>query len=173
MEKSQVDILLEKLMAERKRTKQRDESAEKENSGAKRAINPPSDDERCWVCGRSVSELTPFGGPGDPLEDDFTGELLVKTSRPAYPYVAEAGEAWERAEKETNCEVDPLPWFIETYGEGKGKRLYYEGQLQGWMGSSWECRDCIILDDDEYFEKRRPTLETINKKSSGRDEHGA
>ena len=118
-------------------------------------INGPPSDGRCNVCGRHISELKPFGGPGDPLVGDFSGELLVKTFRPDGPYDPEAEEAWERAQKETNMEDDPLPWFIETYGEGKGKTLYYVGQLQGGASKSWECRDCIVLDDDGFFEKRR------------------
>ena len=119
------------------------------------SINPPPNDGRCMVCGRHMSELIPFGGPGDPLVGDFSGELLVKKFRPDGPYDAEAEEAWEKAQKVTNDEDDPLPWFIANYGEEKGKRLYWAGQLYGSIGKSWECRDCYVLDDDEYFEKLR------------------
>jgi len=44
-------------------------------------INPPPSDERCECCGRHVSELKPFGGPGDPLVGDFSGALLAKHFR--------------------------------------------------------------------------------------------
>jgi len=129
------------------------------NPKARIIINGPPSDGRCQVCGRHMSELTPFGGPGDPLVGDFSGELLVKTFRPDGPYDAEAEEAWERALKVTNDKDDPLPWFIGTYGEDKGKRLYWAGQLHGSIGKSWECRDCIVLHGDEYFQKREQTWE--------------
>jgi hypothetical protein len=123
------------------------------NPQARIVINGPPSDGRCEVCGRHISELSPFGGPGDPLAGDFSGELLVKIFRPDGPYDAEAEEAWEKAQKLTNDGDDPLPWFIATYGEDKGKRLYWAGQLHGSIGKSWECRNCAIMDDDEYFEK--------------------
>jgi hypothetical protein len=44
-------------------------------------INPPPSDERCEGCGRHVSEIKPFGRPGDPLVGDFSGALLVKHFR--------------------------------------------------------------------------------------------
>ena len=42
-------------------------------------------------------------------------------------------------------------------GKEKGKEYYHYGAGQGISGS-WECRDCVILDDDEYFPKLRETL---------------
>jgi hypothetical protein len=114
-------------------------------------INAPPEDGRCDVCGRHISELKPFGGPGDPLVGDFTGEFLVKRGRPAGPYDEEAEKAWDEAEKATHD--DPLPWFIAKFGKEKGEDLYWAGQLYGCVGKSWECRDCIVLDLDEYFEK--------------------
>lgn len=45
-------------------------------------INPPPADNRCECCGsRHISELKPFGGPGDPLVGDFSGAFLVKHAR--------------------------------------------------------------------------------------------
>jgi hypothetical protein len=117
------------------------------------SINPPPEDGRCDVCGRPMSELKPYGGPGDPLVGDFSGELLVKRWRRDAPYDAEAEEAWKRAEEMTNEEADPLPWFIANYGEDEGQRLYWAGQFHGSIGKSWECRDCIVLDEGEYFEQ--------------------
>ena len=120
------------------------------------SINLPPEDGCCNVCGRHMSELKPFGGPGDPLVGDFAGELLVKTYRPDGPYDEEAVKAWEEAEEATKGAPgteDLLPWFIEKYGQEKGKRLYGAGMLCGSFGASWECRDCIILNEDEYFEK--------------------
>ena len=77
-------------------------------------INPPPSDGRCEGCGRHVSELKPFGGPGDPLVGDFTGELLLKHFRSLC------------------CEdqADPV----------------------------WDCRDCFLLDDEEYVKKLNARL---------------
>ncbi len=119
-------------------------------------INPPPADGRCQVCGRHISELKPFGGPGDPLVGNFKGELLVKRWRCEGPYDEEAEKAWDEAEKVTEGKPesgDLLPWFIGRYGEEKGERLYWGGMLSASSRPSWECRDCTVLDEDEYFEK--------------------
>ena len=44
-------------------------------------INPPPEDGKCMICGRHVSELESFGGPGDPCLGDFSGAKLTKTFR--------------------------------------------------------------------------------------------
>jgi hypothetical protein len=135
-------------------------------------INCPPRDGRCDVCGRHMSELTPFGGPGDPLVGDFSGELLVKKFKPAGPYNGEAMKAWEEYEEECPMVVkserpvadgishieyeereEPLHWFIATFGNDKGQELYLAGLAYSQVGPSWECRDCSVLDLDEYFEK--------------------
>ena len=127
-------------------------------------INGPPKDGRCDVCGRHMSELAPFGGPGDPLVGDFSGELLVKKYRRFGPYDEEAVKAWEEYEKlgelDDKREVEfpkmkrnPLLWFIAKFGKDKGKELFLAGMAYGQVGSSWECRDCAVLDLDEYFEK--------------------
>jgi hypothetical protein len=125
-------------------------------------INGPPRDGICEVCRRHLSELKPFGGPGDPLEADFTGEeadftgeLLVKTWRHGGPYDEEAEKTMEEAEKETQGSNDPLPWLITKYGKEKAEEILSSVQLYGAIASSWECRDCIVLDDDEYFERLR------------------
>jgi hypothetical protein len=115
-------------------------------------INGPKDG-RCDVCGRHMSELTPFRGPGDPLVGDYRGELLVIRWRHTGPYDEEAEKAWEEARKEVPEMEDELPWFIEKFGEGKGKALFWAGILYGSMVVSYECRDCVVLDFDEYFQK--------------------
>jgi rubredoxin len=141
-------------------------------------INGPPKDGRCDVCGRHMSELIPFGGAGDPLVGDFSGELLVKKFRPAGPYNKEAVKAWEEYEKEFPLKIiseqpiadgirdvkfekreDPLPWFIAKFGEDKGEELYWAGLAYDQVGASWECRDCAVLDLDEYFEKLKELRE--------------
>jgi hypothetical protein len=62
-------------------------------------------------CGKHISELKQFGGPGDPLVGDFRGAKLVKTFRQEFPNYAQ-------------------------------------------VGASWECRDCIILPDKEYWKRK-------------------
>ncbi len=113
------------------------------------SVNPPPADGRCYVCGKHMSELKPFGGPGDPLVGDFTGELLVKSWRWEGPHNEEAEKAWEEADKAVPEGEDLLPWFISKYGREKGEDFYHYSSP--YVGSSWECRDCILLDDDEYL----------------------
>ncbi len=48
-------------------------------------INPPPEDRCCQLCGRHIDELEAFGGAGDPLVGDFTGEKLVKHWREDIP----------------------------------------------------------------------------------------
>ena len=124
-------------------------------------INGPPSDGRCDVCGRHMSELKPFGGPGDPLPGDFSDELLVKRFRPDFRLPDEIREVNKRARKEEGIRSrdDFESWLIANYSEGERKRL--KGILEMWeeagckqVGKSWECRECIVLDDDEYFEKR-------------------
>jgi hypothetical protein len=125
-------------------------------------INPPPKDGAA-VCGRHISELKPFCGPGDPLVGDFSGELLVKRWRRDCPYDEEAEKAWEEAGKEVRKETrkemlddeDLLPRFISKYGKKKGQKYYWWSHVYGSIGASWECRDCIVLDEYKYFEKRR------------------
>ncbi len=129
-------------------------------TGYRALVNPPPQDGRCHVCGRHISELKPFGGPGDPLVGDFTGELLVKRFRRDYLYYnEEAAKAWEEADKamKETPGLDVFSWFITRYGEEKGERLCEEknGWGEGWISPSWECRDCIVMDDFEY-NRRKP-----------------
>jgi len=86
------------------------------NTQARIIINGPPGDGCCNVCGKHMSELTPFGGPGDPLVGDFTSELLIKKFRP------------------DDFDDDHVAISVSK---------------------SWECRDCAVSDEDEYFEKLR------------------
>ena len=84
-------------------------------------INPPPSDKRCDCCERHTSELTPFGGPGDPLVGDFRGALLVKRYRPAGPYDEEATNAFREDDKrcEEDGHKDALEWLRAKYGDEK------------------------------------------------------
>jgi hypothetical protein len=118
-------------------------------------INPPPQDGKCECCGRHISVLKPYGGPGDPLVGDFSGAYLVKKFRPDAPYNEEAEAACKMAEEcyESDGFDGPLDWMIEKHGEEKGENLYYWSMAYHSAGKSWECRDCAVLDTNEYFEK--------------------
>jgi hypothetical protein len=118
-------------------------------------INPPPKDGRCECCGRHISELKPFGKAGDPLVGDFDGALLVKRWRPDGPYDEEAERAMKNAEKRFRDEgyENPLEWMVNEYGKDKGEQFFFAVELHHDLRKSWECRDCIVLDEEEYFEK--------------------
>lgn len=95
-------------------------------------INPPPQDKRCNCCGKHINDLKPFGHAGDPLVGDFFGALLVKTYRPM---------ASELMGKE-----------LENYKNRITEQefAFYE-QLSSTIEASWECRNCIILSNEDYF----------------------
>jgi hypothetical protein len=146
-----VKVLLQRLKAEREQTEQQNDPAHKGYEKVRILINPPPSDDRCQVCGRHISELKPFGGSGNPLVGDFNSELLVKIWRPSGPYNDEAMKAIDEA----LASGDPLQWFKDKYGAEKGESLYWAAQAYDCIGASWECRDCIVLNHDEYFGKPR------------------
>lgn len=127
------------------------------------SITPPPPGPRCDCCGRHISELKPFGKAGDPLVGNFEGLFLIKNYRRMGPYDGESVCAWNayyEAKKKfeyigrKNC--DPLEWMIEKYGKEKGEHFYWAGQFYEQISKRWECRDCAVLDTDEYFEKIGP-----------------
>jgi hypothetical protein len=67
----------------------------------------------------------------------------------------------EEAMREVPKSNNPLLWFIAKYGKEKGEELLMAVYAHGQMGQSWECRDCIVLDLDEYFEKLRKRYEEM------------
>jgi hypothetical protein len=125
------------------------------NPKARINLNPPPADGRCECCGRHISELEPFGGPGDPLVGDFTGALLVKKFRPDGPYNNEAETAVAEALK--HCDSDDfdcaLEWMIKEYGQEKGTELFDLASAYRSVGAIWECRNCSKLNVNEYFKK--------------------
>ena len=48
-------------------------------------------------------------------------------------------------------------WMIKIYGKEKGKKYRLAVDAYSLVGSSWECRDCAVLDADEYFEQLKKT----------------
>lgn len=135
---------------------------------AKISINPPPEDGRCECCRRHISELKPFGGPGDPMVGDFTGAKLVKKFRPDGPYNKETEMAFAEAEKHYRAEGfdHPLGWLIDKYGKEKAIELHDAVELYRSVSKSWECRDCAVLDANEYHEKLNQSwTDQINKKN--------
>ena len=109
----------------------------------------------CDCCGRNISKLKPFGKEGDPLAGNFEGSILIKKFRSAAPKVK--NEKWNRIiENYTETYGRNYDKFekdmILLFGKEEFERLYMWEQANGTIGASWECRDCICLDDDEYFE---------------------
>lgn len=108
-------------------------------------INPPPRDGRCECCGRHASELKPFGKAGDPLVGDFDGVILLKTFR-------EIGRISKENEAMIKMVVD---WdgLFKTNPKLADELSFYD-QVISTVGASWECRDCIVLDGDNYWDIR-------------------
>ena len=100
------------------------------------SINPAPLDKRCEVCRKHISKLKPFGKAGDPLVGDFNGALLIKTFRSMAPHLTDKEMKKYKAKN------------------GEENANFYD-QLMNTVSASWECRDCIILSDKEYFKKRK------------------
>lgn len=129
----------------------------------------PAEQKSCDCCGTHIRQLKPFAA-GDPLVGDFDGSRLVKTWRPLGPYDEEAEQAMREAQKcyQNDGYEDCLGWMVDKYGEVKGKTSYWTALCHSNTDSSWECRDCLVLDEEEYFKRRRhhqadevPTLPDI------------
>jgi hypothetical protein len=125
-------------------------------------------DFKCDLCGRELSELEPFGRPGDPLMGNYEGELLVKVWRRQKPFVEEYAEAWKEAEENRVDPHDSREWFIRKYKEVKGGMIAHAWSNYNSIEASWECRDCAALSDEEYAqaEERKWEEEMENKRSA-------
>ena len=125
-------------------------------------INAPPSEGRCHCCGRHLSELKPFGKAGDPLVGDFDGALLLKNFRPDAPH----NEVVERIYEEFfgNCHTDQdyqkaKEKLVQKFGEKKAEYIVNWTMISGSVGSSWECRDCICLDDYEFDARHADSLD--------------
>jgi hypothetical protein len=119
------------------------------------SLNPPPRDGRCDCCGRHISELKPFGGPGDPLVGDFTGALLIKKFRWMAPHHEGAEKILREAEecyKDKGCK-DVYEYLEYEYGPVDAEDIESLIFISHTVDKSWECRDCAVLDYDEYFKK--------------------
>jgi hypothetical protein len=122
-------------------------------------INPPPKNGRCECCGRHISELRPFGKVRHPIFGDLEGALLVKQWRKLPPYDARPqsihGEMIVKGPTGTLLE-NGKKYLIERSGDGMAEEIrLYHFSGENKVGSSWECRDCIDLDEEEFLERLR------------------
>jgi hypothetical protein len=122
-------------------------------------INAPPGDGRCDCCRRHLSELKPFGKAGDPLVGDFDGVLLLKTWKADFPFDGEAEKIMDEFFGNCNTEEEHKKAnerFIQKYGKEEAENLMIRVSASSQVGAFWLCRDCIILDDDEFYNKLYP-----------------
>jgi hypothetical protein len=120
--------------------------------------------DRCDCCGRHISELTPFDKAEDPLAGDSDGELLMITRRRLTAYDEEAEKAYNHVKKQMKKEGQandcPLKWLKIIYGEELGGRYCNIVEAYRQVDYGMECRDCVELEEEEYFERIRKTYLT-------------
>jgi hypothetical protein len=117
--------------------------------------NPPPEDGRCECCGKHISELTPFGGTGDPVAGDFTDALLVKKFRPKLSSkrdeIVAVQKVWKMAGRENGLD-SCVKVLVAKLDRKTGKVC--PGQVNSFeVEPSWECNDCSALDQLGYFDK--------------------
>ena len=122
-------------------------------------INAPPQDHRCEVCGREAKDLKPFGKAGDPLVGDFNGSILVKTYRSMAMPVTDKTFLKLQKEYEKKEYKGFEEALIKAHGKEKADQILFTDQLACTVEASWECRDCIILDDLQYLRKLYETRE--------------
>jgi hypothetical protein len=123
---------------------------------------PPYDwDHRCHCCGRHMSEVIPYGGPGDPLIGDYTGVLLLKQYRPMFDTRKEEETLREAKESyQKDGFKDTEEWLIDKYGKERTKEIYEISDTSGYTAEPFLCRDCVLLDDDGYLDRRKASEES-------------
>ena len=119
--------------------------------------NPWPDHARCPICRRKCADLVPFGEPGDPVVGDFQGVPLVKTWRPFAGVSPE--QSMRLAKVEAICPDGDLLDFersaVELFGEEEGTGLAGLWVAANHWGSSWECRECVVLSERQAEWKAR------------------
>jgi len=112
-------------------------------------VNPPPSSGRCECCGRHLSELRPFGKAGDPYVRDCDGALLVKRWRS----FGRPDKEVETIDENYLCRGRAVPSYDKT-GQMIAAHLIIADPKLGAVLASWECRDCIVLSAEEYYEKK-------------------
>ena len=126
-------------------------------------INPPPEDLLCECCGVSANELATVGGCDDPLVGDLRDAILVKNFRRFGPYDPEADRYFHCAKRE-GIEVVRRRVAREL-GKEMAEKLYLSALAYDQIGASWECRDCLGLDNDEYHEAQCRRWESTSRSS--------
>lgn len=119
-----------------------DESIQPE---VKLLINPPPRDGRCEVCGKPKSELKPFWG------EPFEGAILVKNWRPDGLNPFRFKEGAEECFDSTGQYIEEK--VIEKFGKENLEKFIWSERAQNTIGASWECSECLGLNDVGYFKK--------------------
>jgi hypothetical protein len=120
-------------------------------------INASRRKTQCDCCGRQLRELKPYGKAGDPLESDFEGKFLVKALRPTIPSDAEADKKWEEFFGNSHSKKDyrmVRERLVQAYGEEEVLKIEAYKTFSSPLRKVWLCRDCIILEADDYLEVR-------------------
>lgn len=110
-------------------------------------INPPPIDGHCMCCGRHLRQMQPFREVGH----SYDGALLIKGFRNEGPYIKEVDDNLLEALK--RAPQNPLVWLISKYGDEEAHKIY-STPSHSWIVKSWECDDCLYLNDEEYFKRR-------------------
>jgi hypothetical protein len=118
-------------------------------------INPPPLEGHCQCCRKHISELNPFGGLGGPFEEDFSGAMLVKILRFFGPFFEKEESAYKEAQMRFEKEgfPDAEAYLADKYGPEEAQYISGAVEAAGYNSPSWECRDCVLLDWNEYIKK--------------------
>ena len=117
---------------------------------------PPNPDWECDCCGKSISELEPFRLEWNPKAGAFDAQYLGRQLRRLSPYNEEAERIFTEfhwvGETEEDC-LKADEKLIEKYGKEKADKVSFAIQASRSFDKSWECKDCLGLDEKEYFER--------------------
>jgi hypothetical protein len=127
----------------------------------------PPEDGRCMCCGKYIRKRKPSGKAGNPRVGNSDGDYLIKRWRERLgPFDEQVSYAYGEACERCPEDEDPKSWLIDQFGQEEAERISSVALAFGNPGSSWECRDCVILDDDEYlwkiFCRLMPSAEDAN-----------
>jgi hypothetical protein len=107
---------------------------------------------RCDVCLKPVEELIPFDE-----NDDENDILLVRRYRPRHVLTKTQQKTIEEYKNylkdfgiENLEDRKALSLIVQKYGE-KGRSLLSLEVDSWWIEKYWECKDCIVLDDENYY----------------------
>jgi hypothetical protein len=129
--------------------------------------NPPPEDVVCDCCLRPITQLKPFK-VSDPEFGDIDDALLVRTWREDSPFDEESLKAVQEACEcyENDGYENILDWLVDKYGKEKGEDFYAAEKIGIDVFDTWECLDCVRLNDDEYFDRYNQALKERDQAQS-------